>query len=502
MTRKGIRSSVAALALASALATPWAVQAAHLGYPDISEGEWYVDEGVVDWSEEHGVIGGFADGTWQPNTTVDRGQAAQILYNYSGAEAPDEPADFADADTFAWAADGIAWAQDEGVFNGNVQADGSATMDPWEPLSREQAATILCNMFGEPGDPAALDAFPDGGEVSAWACETVAWGVEHGVLGNAGEINPRDTCTRAEFVAMLKNVVAGSEGHEPVVSPGEGKQWVWVEDFKTVEVPVYETQWIESTGLPVSLTNSTTYWWCRACGRETWCLKTNSAVGSSASVPYLYANMSEVNPSDWPQYRFTDSATLSDNPNYHLSMPGYWLVTRGDKTAWYDDTSFTLDEINGEESYLPINQGEKLCKQHVYGSYRVKCVYCDEVIEAPCGDGVDGHAMSRARELMDEHILSAHPGEDTGKNDPDLSGYVCADGNLYSRSQARQDMLDWYEQTGLPGIPATSSAPWSYSIETDAACKVSLEGEPGHYEEVQVGTRTEQVSAGGHWEAR
>lgn len=288
ITRAGLGALAVAGALAAALAAPAVASAEYLGYPDLHEGQWYVSSGLVDWSEERGVING-VDGAWLPDGPVDRAQAAAILFNYSGDAAPSEGATFDDASELGWAAAACAWAQDEGVFNGSRNADGTVTMDPWARLSREQAAAILHNMSGEAaGDPASLAAFPDGGEVSAWAQGAVAWAVEGGVMGNNGEINPADSCTRAEFVAMVKNAFepewapgggdepgGGSGGEaggqpgvdltDPDVDPGDviGGEWVWEPTYETVETPVYESKWVADV-----YEGPVVHDYCRWCGYD------------------------------------------------------------------------------------------------------------------------------------------------------------------------------------------------------------------------------------------
>lgn len=257
----------ACAALAATIAAPSTALADYRGFSDLAEGQWYVDSGVVDWATDSGVIHGFPNGTWAPDAAIDREQAAAVLFNWSGDPAPSEPSTFDDADELGWAAGACAWAQDGGVFNGSANADGTVTMDPWTAISREQVATVLCNMFGEPADAAALDSYPDGNEVSDWARGTVAWGVMHGVLGANGEINPADGCTRAEFVTMLMRVVAGDgEGTPPVADPEAGAEWVWVPEYETVETPVYEQRWVEDTW-----TGPCSHYYCRWCGYDNDC---------------------------------------------------------------------------------------------------------------------------------------------------------------------------------------------------------------------------------------
>lgn len=217
------RVAIAAGLVAAVTAVPTLARGEYLGYPDISAGEWYVDGGVVDWAEENGVIHGFNDGTWGANVTIDRGQAATILWNNAGNPDPGEPATFTDSDDLRWAAEACAWAQDAGVFTGNPRPEGGSSMDPWTPLTREQAAKVLCMATGgEEADPSLLEGYSDAGEVSQWAEGVMAWAVSEGVItgrdtGAERLLAPQDRCTRAEFVAMLMRATGADEGE-----PGGG----------------------------------------------------------------------------------------------------------------------------------------------------------------------------------------------------------------------------------------------------------------------------------------
>lgn len=219
--------AVAAVAAGLALG-PVPATASYAGFPDIPADHWAAAGGVIDWSEENGVVNGYGDGTWRPDAVLDRGTAATILYNHSGDPAPGEPATFSDAAAFGWASDGIAWAQDKDVFDG--YADG--TFGPWGALTREQACKVLMEYVGgKDGNPASLDAFKDAGEVSPWAEGVVAWAAEEGVITGKGQegsknLDPIGTCTRAEFVAMLMRAVEGEGASDPEAGtdPGTGEE--------------------------------------------------------------------------------------------------------------------------------------------------------------------------------------------------------------------------------------------------------------------------------------
>lgn len=205
MKQKSLARAACAIGLGLAICAgaPTAAFAEYLGFPDVNPTDWYAS--TVEWATENHVING-SNGYWMPAGVVDRGTAATILYNFSGAKAPAEGATFSDADTFGWAANGIAWAQDMGIFNGY---DGDyGAFGAWDTLTREQAATVLYNMFGngENTGSLALDAFDDSQDVSLWARAGVAWAAHYKIMGQGGTISPHATCTRAEFVTMLMRV--------------------------------------------------------------------------------------------------------------------------------------------------------------------------------------------------------------------------------------------------------------------------------------------------------
>lgn len=213
------------LGLAVAAGSPTAALAEYLGFPDVNPTDWYA--GTVEWATDNDVVHG-SNGYWLPAGVVDRGTAATILYNFSGAEAPAEGATFSDADTFGWAADGIAWAQDMDVFNGY---DGDyGAFGAWDTLTREQAATVLYNMFGShiQVSDSTMNKFADANQVSDWAHDAVAWACGFGIMGKGGSISPHATCTRAEFVTMLMRIsdlsAVGDDDEKPgdEQKPGSG----------------------------------------------------------------------------------------------------------------------------------------------------------------------------------------------------------------------------------------------------------------------------------------
>ena len=203
--RFAITAGLVSATVAAATFAPATAFADYKGYTDVPVNHWAVTGGVIDWADRNGIINGFPDGSWGVDQPVDRAQAAAILYNLAGNPPVSGSPQFSDADTLGWARDAAAWAQQQGIFTGTQHADGRVTFDPWSPLTREQAAKILCVLAGSTGsDPAILNNFSDRGSVSSWAEGVVAWAVQNGIMGNGGSLGGTRACTRGEFASMTR----------------------------------------------------------------------------------------------------------------------------------------------------------------------------------------------------------------------------------------------------------------------------------------------------------
>ena len=110
---------------------------------------WYAT--AVNWAASEGIVGGFGDGNFSPNTAITREQLAAILMNYAQYKGQDVSAR-ATLDTYndataisSWANDVMSWAVAEGLISGvtsdELQPQGNAT--------RAQVAAILERFLAE-----------------------------------------------------------------------------------------------------------------------------------------------------------------------------------------------------------------------------------------------------------------------------------------------------------------------------------------------------------------
>ena len=266
MLKSKIMGAAAIGALALAMA-PGAAFADYLGYTDLDEGHWAVDCGTVAWAESAGAVHGYDDGTWRPDQAITRGEAAAVLGNAAGNPGTAEGSEqFADVTADDWYAEAALWARAEGVFSGDA---GTGAFRGADPITREQAAKILCIWSGsEEHDGTSLDGFADASSVSAWAEGVMSWAVDEGIVSGreidgGREVAGQGTATRAEFVTMISKVVDGVMAGVDLTGKGYRAEITWVPEYETVEVPVYEQQWVADV-----YEGDCIRFYCLACGYD------------------------------------------------------------------------------------------------------------------------------------------------------------------------------------------------------------------------------------------
>ncbi|MGN1008212.1 MAG: S-layer homology domain-containing protein, partial [Butyricicoccus sp.] len=104
-------------------------------FPDVPNSHWaagYINAAIKHPDiKEKKIIHGYADGTFQPNRTINYGEACTMLMLMLGYSIDDIG--------HVWPGDYIARAQAEGL------ADGASVMNAASPVSRADAAIMLLN---------------------------------------------------------------------------------------------------------------------------------------------------------------------------------------------------------------------------------------------------------------------------------------------------------------------------------------------------------------------
>ena len=214
-------------ALAEGLGEPPSdvVPMAYSGFRDASSGDWFVDEGYLDYVLDNGILSGYGT-TFGTADAVIRGDVATVLWRMAGEPPAGDPG-FADVPAGAYYATAVAWARDEGIVTGVDES----TFAPGTAVTREQLVTMLYryaqNVAGldVSADPAGLDAIAGADEVSSFARDAMAWAVDRGIItgkvvDSVSRVEPQSGATRAELakiVTIFRRDVLGEKG---VSQPG------------------------------------------------------------------------------------------------------------------------------------------------------------------------------------------------------------------------------------------------------------------------------------------
>lgn len=178
-------------------------------FVDVTEDKWYYD--AVAYVYQQGIMVGMSETTFEPNTTVNRAQVVQMLYNLEGQPQVSGDSGFSDIRDDQWYAKAVAWASANDVVAG--YEDG--TFRPTRAVTREEFAQILYNYAKFKGydlsASADLGKFPDAGQVSSWAETALGWANGNGLINghDDGRLDPKGSTIRAQAASILMNFDKG-----------------------------------------------------------------------------------------------------------------------------------------------------------------------------------------------------------------------------------------------------------------------------------------------------
>ena len=164
----------------------------------VSAADWPAwGQEALDWAQEVSISEAYLSA---PGQTVTRADAAQLLYEAAGRPAVEGECPFSDVSGDAAAA--ITWAAEQGYIDG--QGDG--TFAPETAVERQAFAAILYRQAGAPALAGDLGAYSDRGQVDSWAEKALAWCVQTGLMNGktADTLAPRDTITRTPPASMAR----------------------------------------------------------------------------------------------------------------------------------------------------------------------------------------------------------------------------------------------------------------------------------------------------------
>lgn len=173
-------------------------------FRDVTRGHWAFAS--VERAAELGLVTGYSDGTFRPDTPVTRAQFVLMLWRMCGKPAAAKAASFADASA-DWYQDALSWA----VENGYVNGLSDTRFGPDAPITRQQATAILFRLNGgQSGTELTLtgiyeQTFADSTTIASWAKDATWWAVYHELVSGVGgsRIAPEANASRAQIAAIL-----------------------------------------------------------------------------------------------------------------------------------------------------------------------------------------------------------------------------------------------------------------------------------------------------------
>lgn len=173
-------------------------------FRDVTSAHWAFAS--VERAAELGLVTGYSDGTFRPDTHVTRAQFVLMLWRMCGKPAAAKAASFADASA-DWYQDALSWA----VENGYVNGLSDTRFGPDAPITRQQAMAILFRLNGgQSGTELTLtgiyeQTFADSTTIAAWAKDATWWAVYHELVSGVGgsRIAPEANASRAQIAAIL-----------------------------------------------------------------------------------------------------------------------------------------------------------------------------------------------------------------------------------------------------------------------------------------------------------
>ena len=151
-------------------------------------------------------MSGYGDGTFRPENSMTRAEAAKVLYELLAAKPPVSGTNFDDVATGLWYTTAINALYQKGVVGG----DGSGNFYPEDDITRVEYIKMLCVALGitATGGSVTYNDVPRDHWGYSYICVAVAKGW---ATGEGGKFRPDQPITRAE-ATKITNIALGRTG--------------------------------------------------------------------------------------------------------------------------------------------------------------------------------------------------------------------------------------------------------------------------------------------------
>lgn len=199
---KNFTKKLLPLALTAAMIVP-SVPA--MAAPSDIAGHWA--ESVITQWQSKGLIQGYEDGTFKPGNTITRAEFVTLMNNAKGFWS-EGSINFSDVKNGSWFYSAVARAVAAGYVKG--YSDGS--FKPNNTITRAEAAMMIANTAKLSANEAGAYRFTDIGSIPAWARGSVGAVVAAGYMTGYpdGSFDANASISRAEAVSSLNRMLGGT----------------------------------------------------------------------------------------------------------------------------------------------------------------------------------------------------------------------------------------------------------------------------------------------------
>lgn len=168
-------------------------------FTDVTDAHWAKE--YIEKAAAMGIVSGYENGTFLPDSEMTRAEFATILWNVAGKPDKSAKPNFTDVSETDWFYKQIAWAYGEGYISGVSDTEFS----PNSNITREQAMTILYRYKGSPDTENAIGKFADKSDVSEYAENAMSWAALNNIISGTSEntLSPKMNATRAQLATIM-----------------------------------------------------------------------------------------------------------------------------------------------------------------------------------------------------------------------------------------------------------------------------------------------------------
>lgn len=174
-------------------------------FTDVFESDWYYKS--VEYVYKNSLFSGLTATQFGPNVAVTRGMLVTVLYRAEGKPAVTGANQFHDVAAGAYYEKAVTWAQENGIVSGY----SDTIFAPDSPILREQIAAIFYRYAKFKGltvtdtENTAL-TFKDASDISSYAVKSLQYCIAKNIMygRTSEEFKPLDHATRAEMAAILQ----------------------------------------------------------------------------------------------------------------------------------------------------------------------------------------------------------------------------------------------------------------------------------------------------------